>query len=199
MSRRRATLALIAAVALLIGAATLWQDAKSGSRHARILMLDPRTGATLHEHSLPGGYAIADLLARGRVAVASENGCPDSRGGWISVFDASLQHLISQHPADPCMVARLNVGDLRKQFEGSPGTLPDYNGGRDVTVRLGAGKIVETSTHANGGDWLSALTAYDASGRVLWRRGSLGSIGVVDVRDGRVVVPVFGEFTLGSD
>jgi hypothetical protein len=47
--------------------------------------------------------------------------------------------------------------------------------------------------------WNHSRTAYDASARVLWKRGSLGRIGMVDARNERVIVPVFGEFTLGSD
>jgi hypothetical protein len=160
-------------------------------------MLDPRTGATLHEHVLPGGYALAEILARGRVAVASENGCPDHRGAWITVFDASLQRVISQRPADPRAVARLNIGDLRLQFERERGALPDDDGAKDVIVRLGTGKIVESYSHSSIGTFLSRLTAYDRAGHKLWSRGPLGEIGVAD--DGRVVVPIYGDFTLGSD
>jgi hypothetical protein len=193
-------LALVAAfAALLVGGVAVLRQSGRGDGRGHILMLDPRTGATLHEHVLPGGYAIAEILARGRVAVASENGCPDSRGAWITVFDASLQRVISQRPADPCAVAKLNIGDLRMQLEHARGTLPDYDGAKDVIVRLGAGKIVETYAHSSIGVFLSGLTAYDGAGHKLWSRGPLGEIGVVDIREGRLVVPVFGDFTLGSD
>ncbi|MDP9256053.1 MAG: hypothetical protein M3Q31_05800 [Actinomycetota bacterium] len=197
----RFALSLAVTALVVAGVGLVWNHsrARHDDGHARILLLDPRTGTTLHEHSVPADYAIAELLAGDRVAVASENGCPDSRGARITVLDASLQHVISERSVNPCMVARLNVGDLRKRFGQSSGTLPDYNGGHDVTVRLGAGKIVETYAHPNGLFWLTEMTAYDASGRVLWKRGSLGRIGVVDVRNGRVMVPVFGEFALGSD
>jgi hypothetical protein len=200
MTRQRKILVTVIGIGMvLFGVGSVWLESTSDSRHARVLLLDPRTGKTLHQHSLPGGYAIADLLSGGRVAVASENGCPDSRGAWITVLDASLEHVISEHPVNPCMVARLNIGDLRKRFGELAGTLPDYNGSQNVIVGLGAGKLVETSTQANGGSWLSGMTAFDASGRVLWTRGSLGRLGVADVRDGRIVIPVYGEFTLGSD
>ena len=189
------SLIVVAVLAVLV-----WNHSKPGGHNARILLLDPRTGATLHEHSVPGGYAVAELLGGGRIAVASEDGCPDSRGAWITLLDDSLQHVLRQRSVNPCMVARLNFGGLRKRFGQSAGTPPNYNGSHDVTVRLGAGKIVETYARADDGTtWLNELTAYDASGRVLWKRGLLGRIGVTDVRDGRVVLPLYGDFTLGSD
>jgi hypothetical protein len=199
--RSATRLALAAALGAVVvaGVAVLRQSSGGGDGRGRVLMLDPRTGATLHDHALPGGYAIAEILARGRVAVASENGCPDHRGAWITVFDPSLQRVISEHSADPCAVAKLNVGDLRMQFEHSRGALPDYDGSKDVIVRTSAGRIVETYAHSNGGTWLSALTAYDAAGHILWKRGTFGQIGVVDVRGGHVILPVYGDFTLGSD
>jgi hypothetical protein len=198
-ARRRRLLVAVTLAAAVIAGWAAFRHFGGEDVGGRVLMLDPRTGATLHQHSAPGGYAIAELLAGGRVAVASENGCPDAQGAWIRMFDESLRHVISERRVDPCMVARLNVGDLRARFEKSRGTLPDYNGGRNVIVRMGAGKIVETYAHANGLNWLAAMTAYDAAGHVVWTRGSLGRIGVVDARDGRVIVPVFGRFTLDSD
>lgn len=199
MSNGRRLVLLGAFAAILLGGVAVLRQRAGGDGRGHILMLDPRTGATLHEHVLPGGYALAEILAAGRVAVASENGCPDHRGAWITVFDASLQRVISQRPADPCAVARLNIGDLRMQFEHERGALPDYDGAKDVIVRLGAGKIVESYSHSSIGTFLSRLTAYDRAGHKLWSRGPLGEIGVADVRDGRVVVPVYGDFTLGSD
>ena len=73
------------------------------------------------------------------------------------------------------------------------------DGAKDVTVRLGrAAGSSRRTRRSSGGTWLSRqLTAYDAAGHALWKRGSLGRIGVVDVRDGRVVLPVFDDFTLG--
>jgi hypothetical protein len=197
-ARRLAFGVALGAVVVVAGVAVLRQSG-GGDGRGRVLMLDPGTGATLHEHVLPRGYAIAEILAGGRVVVASENGCPDSRGAWITVLDGSLQHVISQRSANPCAVARLDIGDLRMQFEHSRGALPDYDGAKDVIVRMGTGKIVETYAHSNGGTFLSALTAYDASGHELWKRGPLGQIGVVDVREGHIILPVYGNFTLGSD
>jgi hypothetical protein len=187
------------ALGVVVAVVALLRQGGGGDGRGRVLMLDPHTGATLHEHLVPGGYAIAEILAGGRVAVASENGCPNHAGAWITVFDPVLRRVISQKSADPCTVAKLNMGDLRMEFDHSRGALPDYDGENDVSVRLGAGKIVEAYGHSSGGTFLSALTAYDASGHELWSRGPLGEIGVVDVRAGHVVVPVFGDFTEGSD
>ncbi len=82
-----------------------------------------------------------------------------------------------------------------------PGLGPDYGSGRgDVIVHLGRGKIVETyTTQADGSGWLTAISAFDGSGRPRWKLGGLGRIGTADARDGRLVVPVFGTFTPGSD
>jgi hypothetical protein len=200
VSRRRWLLvALFLPVALLLGAATLWQSDQVDPRYARVLLLDPRTGKTLHAQVVDGGYAVVALLTGGRVAVATLDSCPQGKGGSLLVLDASLEHVLSTRSMNPCTVARIDPPGLRARFEKSQLPAPDYNGGRDLTVRLGRGKIVETYDQKSGLFWFSALTAYDASGRVLWKRDSLGRIGVVDVRDGRAVVPVFGEFTPGSD
>jgi hypothetical protein len=196
---RRVAFAVALGAFVAVAVVAVLRQSSGGDGRGRVLMLDPHTGATLHEHVLPGGYAIAEILARGRVAVASENGCPNHQGAWITVFDASLQHVISQSSADPCAVAKLNMGDLRMQLEHSRGALPDYDGAKDVIVRMGTGRIVETYSHSNSGTWLSALTAYDAAGHVLWQRGPLGQIGVVDVREGHIILSVYGDFTLGSD
>lgn len=200
MSRRRWLLAaLFAPVVLLLGAATLWQGKHSDPRYARVLLLDPRTGKTLHEQVVDGGYAVVALLKGGRVAVATLDSCPTARGGSLLVLDATLEHVISSRSLEPCTVARIDPPGLRARFEKSGLPAPDYNGGRDVTVLLGRGKIVETYKQTNGAFWLSAMTAYDESGRVLWKRDALGRLGVVDVRNNRIAVPVFGEFTPGSD
>jgi hypothetical protein len=201
MSRRRKVLVTVVGIGLILfGAATLWQGNDGGvPRYARVLLLDPATGKTLHERKLDAGYAIAALLSGGRVAVATEDSCPDQRGGRITVFAASLTRVLSTRTVYPCTVAQFNVDSLRTRFQPDRGPLPRYAEDA-VTVRLGAGKIVETYSHgSDGAVWLSAMAAFDGSGRPLWQRSDLGHIGVVDVRDGRVLVPVLGTFTPGSD
>lgn len=200
MTRRRWLLAaLFLPVALLLGAATLWQGRHTDPRFARVLLLDPRTGKTLHEQTLDGGYAVVALLSGDRVAVATLDSCPDGRGGSLLVLDANLEHVVSSRSIDPCTVARIDPAGLRNRFERSRVPPPDSHGGRNVTVHLGRGRIVETYEQTSGLFWLNALTAYDESGRVLWKRDTLGRIGLVDVRNNRIALPVFGEFTPGSD
>lgn len=200
MSPRRGLL-LAAALSVLAVASglALWL-VRGGDHNARVLLLDARTGATLREHAVDGGYAVVAFLRDGRVAVASLNSCPDGRGGRITVLDATLDHVVSTRSAAPCIVARLGSRDLRARFESSRGPTQDYDGGRDVIVPLVAGKLVETYKETpTGGFWLHAMTAYDAAGRVIWRRSFGQRIGVADVRGARVVVPLFGQFTEGSD
>jgi hypothetical protein len=199
--RRRGwiALAVILPVALLLAAATVWQGGHSDPRFARVLLLDPRTGKTLHAQTMEGGYAVTALLDRGRVAVATLDSCPDGKGGLIAVLDASLQRVIASRRVNPCVVARIDPAGLRARFGESVPNGTDYRDGRDVTVRLGRGKLVETYGQENGLYWLNRITAYSESGQMLWQRRDLGRIGVADVRDGRLVVPVFGEFTPGSD
>jgi hypothetical protein len=189
-------LASLIAVLLVVGVAGLWYHSRADT-HAHILLLDPATGETLHEHAVPGGYAVVAILRGGRVAVASEGGCPDDRGGHITVLDASLEHVLSSRSVPPCLVARLDTAQLRERFETSSVPEPSFDG-TSVSVRSGAGRIVETYEHAGGQGWLYVLTARDAAGRVAWKR-TLHRVGVVDARNGRVVAPVFGEFTGGSD
>jgi hypothetical protein len=135
------------------------------------------------------------------VAVATLDSCPGGQGGHVTVLDPTLTRVVKHEAMAPCAVARIGAEELRAHFdEHPPGLAPDYDGGRDVILRLGRGTIVETYTHsADGSSWLTAMTAIDASGHPLWQRADLGRIGVADVRDGRVVVPVFGTFTPGSD
>jgi hypothetical protein len=200
VSRRlQLTIAVIGVLGFLIGAATLWQRAETDPRYARVLLLDPRTGETLHEQVLDGGYAVAALLSGGRVAVGTLDSCPDQRGGTILVLAATLERVISSRAVNPCVVARLDTRTLRLRFESDAGMHFIDNAPDHYTVRLGSGRIVQTYDGVDGGNWLARMTAYDANGKQLWKRNSLGRIGAVDVRDGRVVVPVFGEFTPGSD
>ena len=60
--------------------------------------------------------------------------------------------------------------------------------------------IVETVSKRSdpSGSWFTRATAYDAEGRVLWRR-SAHILGVVDARGGEVILPVQGDFTPGTD
>jgi hypothetical protein len=191
--RRKLLVVVVGIVLILFGAATLWQGNKTDPRYARVLLLDPRTGETLQEATMNAGYAVAALLAGGRVAVGTLDSCPDQKGGHIFVLDGSLQRVIRSRAVNPCVVAKLDRRSLRARFENDPGprSLED-------TVRLGSGKIVQTREQG-GLRWITRMAAYDANGKLLWKRDSLGRMGAVDVRDGRVVVPVFGTFTPGSD
>jgi hypothetical protein len=203
MSRRRKVLVTVVGVALILfGAATLWQSNDGGvPRYARVLLLDPATGKTVREWRADGGYAVVALLAGGRVAVATLDSCPDGKGGHVTVLDRSLQRVISRRALAPCIVARIDPPGLRSRLgEDVPALRPDYGGGSDVTVHLGGGKVVETyTTQADGSGWLTAITAFDASGRPGWKLSGLGHLGIADARGGRLVVPVFGTFTPGSD
>jgi hypothetical protein len=200
MSRRRKLLVVAVGVGLILfGAVSLWQsDRRSNSRFARVLLLDPRTGKTLHEQTMNAGYAVAALLADGRVAVGTLDSCPDHKGGHIVVLDASLQRVIRSRAVNPCLVAKLDPRTLRARFEPDPGPLFLEDTSLRYTVRLGSGKIVQS--HDQGGLYeLTRMAAYDANGKLLWKRNSLGRIGAVDVRGNRVLVPVYGTFTPGAD
>jgi hypothetical protein len=198
VSPRRGLLLVAAALAVVDGLA-FWL-VRGDDHNARVLLLDARTGATLREHAVDGGYAVVAFLHDGRVAVASLNSCPDGRGGRITVLDATLGHVVSARPVAPCVVAKLGSPDLRARFESTRGPTQAYDGGRDVIVPLAAGKLVETYKETTtGGFWLHAMTAYDAAGTAIWHRSFGQRIGVADVRGARVVVPVFGQFTEGSD
>ena len=61
VSRRpqASSLSVLGVVVLLFGAATLWQSGRPEDRYAHVLLLDPKTGETLHRQILDGGYAIA--------------------------------------------------------------------------------------------------------------------------------------------
>jgi hypothetical protein len=197
--RRKVVLCVLAVVALLFGAATLWQSGDSAAR-ARVLELDPATGKTLHEWPADGGYAVVALLSGGRVAVATLDSCPGGKGGHVTVLARSLERVIDRRAMAPCNVARVDPAGLRSRLgDDMPGLGPHYDGSR-VIVYVGKSKIVETSTQqADGSGWLTGIAAFDASGRVRWKRGDLGRIGIADARDGRLVLPVFGTFTPGSD
>ena len=199
MSRRRVTLALIAVVALLIGAATLWQDAQPSSRNAYVLLLDPRSGKTLHKQLMDGGYAVAALLRGGRVAVGTMDSClQPQQGGRITVFDATLAHVISTTAEDPCVVARLDNRLLRMRFDPADSRRNWHEGPTTVTVALPHGKLVEYEK-PSGSHSMTRIAAFDAAGRVLWQRSDLGVLGLADVRDGRLLITTEGAFTPGSD
>jgi hypothetical protein len=199
MSRRRVAFSAIAAVALLVGAAALWQDGQPSSRNAHVLLLDPRTGRTLHEQITDGGYAVVALLRGGWVAVGTMDSClKPQQGGRIAVFDAQLAHVISTTAVDPCVVARLDNRLLRMRFEPGNSARNWRQGPGTVTVPLGRGKLVEYQKPA-GLRPLIRIAAFDADGRMLWQRSDLGEIGLADVRDGRLLLSTEGAFTPGSD
>lgn len=199
MSRRRKlVVTAIAAVVLLFGAATLWQSGRPEDRYAHVLLLDPKSGDTLHRQILDGGYAVPALLSGGRVAVATLDSCPDGKGGSVTVFDATLERVLETRRLAPCAVARLSSGSLRELLGDPPGRPPVATSSA-TTQRFAGGKLVQD---ADGivPLALNRLTAYDASGRVVWRRTSFGNpIGTADARDGRVAVAEQGEFTPGLD
>jgi hypothetical protein len=190
--RRKIAFSVIGAIALLIGAATLWQSGRPEDRYAHVLLLDPKTGETVHRQILDGGYAIAALLPRGRVAVATMDSCLDGQGGSITVFDATLEHVLSTRSYAPCGVARLDSGGLRKLLGVKSG--PAFGS----TIKLGEGRLFVQS--ADKGSALNRLTVYDAAGETIWTRTSFGGpLGSKDARDGRIAITSLGQFTPGSD
>ena len=202
MSGRRKILVVVVGIALILfGAASLWQSNETDPRYARVLLLDPRTGETLHEQTVDGGYAVAALLTGGRVAVATMDSClTPQKGGSVGVLDATLENVKSSRAIDPCTVARIGVADLRERFgETVDGPRPRETGS-DYRVPFGRGEIVEGRDAQDSLRRSNSLTAYDADGRLLWKRASFGGwLGEVDVRANRISVPVFGTFTGGSD
>jgi hypothetical protein len=190
-----------AAILILVGAFRLWQDEHPAGRgDGRLLVLDARTGRTLHERSFSGGWIVAAVLTGGRVAVADLDSCPDGVGGQLSVWDASLERKLSGHAAPACEVSRLDPASLRRRMgDETAGLGPDFNRGI-VTIPLGQGKIVQTESERTdpSGTWLTRATAYDAGGRVLWRRSGR-ILGIADARAGQVLLPIQGDFTPGTD
>jgi hypothetical protein len=199
--RRKVALSLVAVVALLFGAATLWQSAEPDPRYARILVLDPRTGETVHEQVVDGGYAVVALLSGGRVAVATMDSClAPQKGGTLTVLDATLQRVVRSDAMPPCTVARIGVAGLRMRFgEVARGPAPTETGS-GYRVEFSRGAIVEGSDAQDSLRRSNSLSAYDSAGRLLWRRASFGGwLGAVDARDGRIAVPIQGSFTSGAD
>ena len=197
--RRRLALTVLVAAALLIGAAALWSQARSGD-DGRVLVLDARTGAVLHERSFTGGFVVVALLRGGRVAVAHVDSCPGDLGGAISVWDAALGRQISGRKVAPCIVARLEPRTLRERLGDTPGLGARVLDGGITLPFADGGRIVESLRTPDDVARANALTRYDAAGRVLWRRVFADdTLGIADARDGRIVVPLLGGFTPGSD
>jgi hypothetical protein len=197
--RRKIAFSVIGAVALLIGAATLWQSGRPENRYAHVLLLDPRTGETLRRQILDGGYGFPALLAGGRVAVATADSCPDGLGGSVTVFDATLEHVLRHRPLAPCAVARLDVAGLRKLVGDGPGPASTFDE-KTMTIRLGDGKLTYSADEGVAPGRSNRLTAYDAAGHKLWTRTSFGGqLGAADVRGDRIAVVATGEFTPGID
>jgi hypothetical protein len=183
MSPRNAFLLALLLAAIALAAVGLAKGLnQSPPRYARILVLDARTGKTLHEYTAGGGYAVVALLRRGRVAVASMDDCINGGGGSIVVLDAQLARARRISSPGGCAVARMNPSDLRDAAE--PRRAPPEDGLAGGAVDQFAG---------------SQLVARDAAGKVLWKRGLGRALGVIDTRDGRTVVPELGRFTPGSD
>jgi hypothetical protein len=200
MSRRRKlVLSVLGVVALLFGAASLWQSGQPDDRYAHVLLLDPKTGETLHRQILDGGYAFPALLSGGRVAVATLDSCPDGKGGSVTVFDATLEHVLQHRSLAPCAVARLDAVGLRKLVGDGAGPAPVFDE-KTMTFGLGDGKVVYSADKGASLGLSNRLTAYDAAGRTLWTRASFGGqLGALDARGGRLAVATTGEFTPGGD
>jgi hypothetical protein len=197
--RRKIALSVLGVVALLFGAATLWQNGRPDNRYAHLLLLDPKTGETLRRQILDGGYALPALLSGGRVAVATEESCPDRQGGSVTVFDATLQRVLRHRSLAPCDVARLDVAGLRKLVGAAPEPAPAFDE-TTMTFRLGDGKLTYSADAGVAPGRGNRLTAYDAAGRKLWTRTSFGGqLGAADVRGDRIAVVTAGQFTPGSD
>jgi hypothetical protein len=198
--RRKLAFGVILIVALLLLAATFWSPPGTGAGEGRVLVLDARTGKTLHERTFSGGWVVAALLRDGRIAVAHEDSCPDGEGGATSIWNATLERRLSGGPLDPCAVAKLDPRSLRARYgERSADLGPTFLEGIGVSAPLGAGRIVETLETKGPESWYTALTAVDAKGERLWRRSFGGRrLGVVDARDGTVIVPVTGRYVPGT-
>ena len=200
MSRRRKiALSVIGAIALLFGAATLWQSGRPEDRYAHVLLLDPKTGETLRRQILDGGYALPALLSGGRVAVATVDSCPDKVGGSVTVFDATLERVLEHRALAPCAVARLDAAGLRKLAGDASEQAPTFDE-KTMTFPLGDGKLAYSADEGVAPGRSNRLTAYDAAGRRLWTRTSFGGqLGAADVRGDRIAVVATGQFTPGID
>jgi hypothetical protein len=197
--RRRVVLSVLGVVVLLFGAASLWQSGRPDDRYAHVLLLDPKTGETLYRQILDGGYAVPALLPGGRLAVATLDSCPDGRGGSITVFDATLEHVLRHRSLAPCAVARLDAVGLRKLAGAAPANSAALDK-KFERFRLGSGTMVWSADKGIALGLRNRLTAYDAAGRKLWTRASFGGhLGPLDARDGRLAVVTTGEFVLAGD
>jgi hypothetical protein len=198
--RRRIAIGLLGVVALLIVAATFWDPPQTGSGDGRLLVLDPQTGKTLHERDFDGGWIVAALLGDGRIAVADLDSCPTRKGGALSTWNATLERQRSRRALDPCVVARLDPRSLRKRLgETGVGLGPTFLANGDVSVPLDHGKVVEHLIRRGPESWYGGLTAYDGAGAVVWKRNFPGKhLGLVDARNGQVIVPVAGEYMPGT-
>jgi hypothetical protein len=201
--RRKIALGLVGVIGLLILAATFWDPPEVGAGDGHLLVLDPRTGRTLHDRAFAGGWIVAALLSDGRIAVAHEDSCQDHEGGALGTWNATLARQLGKRALDPCTIARLDPRGLRKRMgETGVGLGPAYLKGRPggVSVPLDHGKIVEHLVHRGPETWYGGLTAYDGAGNVVWKREFPGKhLGIVDARSGVVTVPVAGKYTPGTD
>jgi hypothetical protein len=197
--RRKIALSVLGVIALLIGAATLWQNGRPENRYAHLLLLDPKTGETLRRQILDGGYAFPALLSGGRVAVATVDSCPDKLGGSVTIFDATLEHVLRHRSLAPCAVAHLDAAGLRELVGDAPEPAPAFDE-KTMTFRLGDGKLTDSADEGVAPGRSNRLTAYDAAGRKLWTRSSFdGQLGAADVRGDRIAVVTTGQFTPGGD
>ena len=198
--RRKILLGVVGIIGLLILAATFWDPPDVGSGDGRVLVLDPLTGKTLHEKAFSGGYVVAVIRADGRIVVADVDSCPTHKGGALSTWDATLSTRLSTRSLDPCVVAKLDPKALLQRLgETGLGIGPTYSK-NGVSVPLDHGKIVEHLVRRGPESWYAGLTAYDGAGKVIWTRAFPGKrLGIVEARNGTVIVPVNGKFTPGTD
>jgi hypothetical protein len=194
MSGRRKLLVIAVGIGLILfGAASLWQNKESDPRFARVLVLDARTGKTLHEGTLDAPSAVVTFLANGRVAVATLKHCSQRDVcARISVLDAALKRVIRTREVDPYIVQRLDARLLHMRFEPGAWSDPPKEDGHTTTYPLGSGTLVLSGPAEDMLGRRTNIAAYDAAGHRLWRR-HLGAMGGADFHAGRLVLAVMGD------
>ena len=130
---------------LLFGAATLWQSGRPEDRYAHVLLLDPKTGKTLQRQILDGGYAVPALLSGGRVAVATLDSCPDGKGGSITVFDATLERVVTHARARALRRGAPRRPPACGSCSARPRARRPSSARNDDDRALGDGKLVESA------------------------------------------------------
>ncbi len=162
--RRKILLAAFAWIALLFGAATLWQSGRPEDRYAHVLLLDPKTGKTLHGRSSTAATRVAALLSGGRVAVATLDSCPDGKGGSLTVFDATLERVVPHRAARALRRGAPRPGRAAGAARRAPpGPAPSTSNTTSGHARR-TGKLVESADEDVALGLVNRLTPYDAAG-----------------------------------